>query len=46
MSTPDPSKRYTYEDWMKWEGRWELIDVKVYNMTPAPSSNQENCFLQ
>lgn len=41
MNIPDPSRRYTYEDWRQWEGRWELIDGKAYNMTPAPSSNHQ-----
>lgn len=41
MSIPDPSRQYTYEDWLKWEGRWELINGKAYNMTPAPSSQHQ-----
>jgi Uma2 family endonuclease len=29
---------YTYADYLDWdEGRWELIDGKLWNMTPAPS---------
>ncbi|GAB7388755.1 Uma2 family endonuclease [Bacillaceae bacterium] len=40
MNVPDPTKRYTYEDWKTWEGRWELIEGKAYNMTPAPSTHQ------
>ncbi len=28
--------RYTYEDYKKWEGRWELIDGVAYAMSPAP----------
>ncbi|WP_456379496.1 Uma2 family endonuclease [Thiolapillus sp.] len=28
---------YTYEDYVQWEGRWELIDGIPYAMTPAPS---------
>jgi Uma2 family endonuclease len=29
---------YTYADYLDWdEGRWELIDGEVWNMTPAPS---------
>ena len=27
---------YTYEDYCNWEGRWELIDVIPYAMSPAP----------
>lgn len=41
MSIPDPSRQYTCEDWLKWEGRWELIDGKAYNMTAAPSSQHQ-----
>jgi len=29
---------YTYADYLSWdEGRWELIDGQVWDMTPAPS---------
>ncbi|MHB1404215.1 MAG: Uma2 family endonuclease [Desulfitobacteriaceae bacterium] len=41
MSIPDTSRQYTYEDWSKWDGRWELINGKAYNMTPAPSSQHQ-----
>jgi len=27
---------YTYEDWLRWEGRWELIDGIPFAMSPAP----------
>lgn len=27
---------YTYEDWVRWEGQWELIDGIPYAMSPAP----------
>lgn len=27
---------YTYEDYVQWEGRWELIQGIPYAMTPAP----------
>lgn len=27
---------YTYEDYVQWEGRWELIRGIPYAMTPAP----------
>ncbi len=31
--------KYTYEDYKTWndQGRWEIIDGEIYNMTPAPS---------
>lgn len=28
---------YTYSDYIKWEGRWEIIDGMPYAMSPAPS---------
>ena len=28
---------YTYEDYARWEGRWELIDGVAYAMSPSPS---------
>lgn len=28
---------YTYEDYCKWEGRWEIIDGIPYAMSPAPT---------
>ncbi len=27
---------YTYEDWINWEGKWELIDGFPIAMSPAP----------
>lgn len=32
---------YTYEDYCKWEGRWELIDGIPYAMSPAPSPQHQ-----
>lgn len=32
---------YTLEDWMGWEGRWELIDGVAYDMRPAPSTKHQ-----
>lgn len=28
--------RYTYEDWLHWEGQWELIDGVPFAMSPMP----------
>lgn len=28
--------QYTYEDYIQWEGRWELIDGVPYAMAPMP----------
>ncbi len=36
MAALDLLDRYTYEDYKKWEGRWELIDGIAYAMSPAP----------
>ena len=27
---------YTYEDYLLWEGRWELIEGMPYAMSPTP----------
>ncbi len=27
---------YTYDDWLNWEGQWELIDGFPYAMSPMP----------
>ncbi|MEK4063674.1 MULTISPECIES: hypothetical protein [Paenibacillus] len=31
MSNPDEKKIHTYQDWLTWDGTWELINGKVYN---------------
>jgi len=28
--------RYTYNDYLEWEGKWELIGGIAYAMSPAP----------
>ncbi len=40
VEEPDPSLRYTYADYLKWnfEERLELIKGKIYKMSPAPTS--------
>ena len=35
--TERQKERYTYQDYVKWDGRWELINGTPYNMAPAPS---------
>ena len=36
---------YTYDDYVQWEGRWELIHGIAYAMTPAPTlKHQELSF--
>ena len=32
---------YTYDDYCKWEGRWELIDGIPYAMSPAPTPRHQ-----
>ena len=36
MPTSALLQTYTYEDYKKWEDRWELIDGIAYAMAPAP----------
>jgi len=33
--------RYTYEDYLLWEGQWELIDGVPYAMSPSPSVDHQ-----
>ncbi|MBT3967546.1 MAG: Uma2 family endonuclease [Gammaproteobacteria bacterium] len=33
---------YTYEDYLLWEGRWELIEGVPYAMSPAPSIEHQS----
>ena len=28
---------YTYDDYVQWEGKWEIIDGIPYAMSPAPT---------
>jgi hypothetical protein len=28
--------RYSYKDYLEWEGKWELIGGIAYAMSPAP----------
>jgi Uma2 family endonuclease len=38
MPNPSEHNMPTYKDWLNWDGSWELINGKAYNMSPAPSS--------
>lgn len=29
-------EKYSFSDYLNWEGRWELINGTAYNMAPAP----------
>ncbi len=33
---------YTYDDYCKWEGRWEIIDGIPYAMSPAPNPRHQS----
>ncbi len=33
---------YTYDDYIQWEGKWELIDGIAYAMAPAPSMEHQS----
>ncbi len=33
---------YTVDDYLQWEGDWELIDGLAYAMAPSPSLNHQN----
>ncbi len=33
--------RYTYEDYVQWEGDWELIYGQAIAMAPAPMINHQ-----
>jgi len=37
VAKPDENKIHTFEDWLTWDGSWELINGKAYNMSPAPT---------
>lgn len=47
-AAPDPSRRYTYADYLTWpEGeRWELIDGVPYLMSPAPGVSHQAIVFQ
>ncbi|GIO68114.1 Uma2 family endonuclease [Paenibacillus cookii] len=38
MSNPDEKKLHTYQDWLTWDGAWELINGKAYNLSEAPTA--------
>jgi Uma2 family endonuclease len=42
MSIADKYRpRFTYEDYLLWEGKWELIEGMPYAMSPAPAPNHQ-----
>ncbi len=44
MATPrlEDLPHYGYQDYLQWEGRWELIAGIPYAMTPAPSVRHQS----
>jgi Uma2 family endonuclease len=32
---------YTYEDYLRWEGRWEIIEGIAFDMSPMPSPEHQ-----
>jgi Uma2 family endonuclease len=36
-SSPKYTPQYTYDDYLLWEGKWELIDGVPYAMSPSPN---------
>ena len=36
-------RKYTYQDYLLWpdDERWEIIDGRAYNMTPAPTTRHQ-----
>jgi Uma2 family endonuclease len=44
MSTPhlEDLPRYTYDDYVQWEGRWELINGVAHAMSPSPSITHQS----
>lgn len=37
MLKPSELPHYTWEDYLQWEGRWELIEGIPFAMTPSPT---------
>lgn len=37
---------YTYEDYLGWEGRWELIDGLPYAMSPSPNGKHQRTVMR
>ncbi|WP_405131484.1 Uma2 family endonuclease [Paenibacillus sp. FSL H8-0317] len=41
MAKPDDKGTYNFQDWLTWEGSWELINGKAFNMSPVPTSSHQ-----
>ncbi|MBE0492292.1 MAG: Uma2 family endonuclease [Sulfurospirillum sp.] len=42
MGALDYLPHYTYEDYVQWEGKWEVIHGIAYAMSPAPMIKHQN----
>ena len=40
-SIPKHTPHYTYDDYLLWEGKWELIDGIPYAMSPSPTTRHQ-----
>lgn len=41
VAKPDDKGTYNFQDWLTWEGSWELINGKAFNMSPVPTSSHQ-----
>ncbi|OMF63503.1 hypothetical protein BK141_17305 [Paenibacillus sp. FSL R5-0765] len=41
MAKPDNKGTYNFQDWLTWEGAWELINGKAFDMSPVPTSSHQ-----
>jgi len=46
MGAPEIEPRYTWEDYLHWEDRWELIGGIAYAMSPAPYPRHQRIVLR
>ena len=42
MGLVKSTEKYTYQDYLGWEDRWELIDGTPYAMSPSPALPHQN----
>lgn len=45
MPEQELNRKYTYKEYVTWDGRWELIEGIPYNMSPAPVSKHQDILL-
>ncbi len=46
MLKPGELPHYTWNDYLQWEGRWELIEGIPFAMTPAPTFSHQRVSLK